>query len=81
MRRGFGQVVSFVALFVCLASAAAGQTTSSITGLVQDSAGGVIPGAAVVMTTPNGTKFETVTNSSGAFNVPALGQLSFRFNW
>jgi hypothetical protein len=73
MRRGFVQVVSFVALFTCLfASAAAGQTTSSITGVVQDSAGGVIPGAAVVVTSPNGTKFNTVTNSTGAFNVPAL---------
>ena len=73
MRRGLVQVVSFVALFTCLfASAAAGQTTSSITGVVQDSAGGVIPGAAVVVNSPNGTKFNTVTNSAGAFNVPAL---------
>jgi hypothetical protein len=73
MRRGLVQVASFVALFTCLfASAAAGQATSSITGVVQDSAGGVIPGAAVVVNSPNGTKFNTVTNSAGAFNVPAL---------
>jgi hypothetical protein len=74
MRRGVVLLVSFVALFICLVASAvaAGQATSSITGVVQDSAGGVIPGAAVVVTSPNGTKFNTVTNSAGAFNVPAL---------
>src|SRR5262245_22473029 len=67
----------YVALFAVVLSlvasvAYARQTTSPITGVVQDSAGGVIPGASVVVTSPNGTKFEAITNSTGAFNVPAL---------
>ena len=42
------------------------QATSTITGVVKDSAGGVIPGASVVVTSnATGTKFETVTNSIG----------------
>src|SRR5687767_5768985 len=49
------------------------QGSSSISGLVVDSAGGAIPGAAVVVASDTtGTKFEAVTNGSGAFNVPAL---------
>jgi hypothetical protein len=52
---------------------AQGGATSSISGVVNDSAGGVIPGASVVVTSnATGTKFEAVTNSTGAFNVPAL---------
>jgi len=50
-----------------------GGATSSISGVVKDSAGGVIPGASVVVTSnATGTKFDAVTNSTGAFNVPAL---------
>jgi Carboxypeptidase regulatory-like domain/TonB dependent receptor-like, beta-barrel len=46
---------------------------SSITGVVKDSEGGVIPGATVTVTSnATGTKFETVTNTTGSFNVPAL---------
>jgi hypothetical protein len=73
MVRGVKQVSMFV-LFVCLlaGTASARQTTSSITGVVLDPAGGVIPGAMVVVNLPNGTKFETITNSTGSFNVPAL---------
>jgi hypothetical protein len=52
---------------------AQGGATSSITGVVTDSAGGVIPGATVVVTSnATGTKFEAVTNSSGAYAVPAI---------
>ncbi|HYN08850.1 MAG TPA: carboxypeptidase-like regulatory domain-containing protein [Vicinamibacterales bacterium] len=40
---------------------------------MQDSAGGVIPGASVVVkSNATGTTFEAMTNSSGAFNVPSL---------
>ena len=57
-----------------LASTAWGQgATSSINGIVQDTGGGIIPGATVVVTsTATGTKYETVTNTAGTFNVPAL---------
>jgi hypothetical protein len=50
-----------------------GGATSAITGVVADSAGGVMPGANVVVTSnATGTKFEAVTNATGAFSVPAL---------
>lgn len=44
--------------------------TSSISGTVIDSAGGAIPGAAVVVKNESGVSFETVTNGEGLFNVP-----------
>ena len=48
-------------------------TSSSISGVVLDTAGGAIPGASVVVASDaTGTKFEAVTNGSGAFSVPAL---------
>jgi hypothetical protein len=64
------------AAVVCLtptATLAQGSTTSSITGVVMDTAKGVIPGATVVVTSSStGTKFDALTNTSGAFAVPAL---------
>jgi len=63
---------------VILAAAAAsvlaqGASSSSISGLVLDTAGGSIPGASVVVASDaTGTRFEALTNGSGAFNVPAL---------
>jgi hypothetical protein len=61
---------------VALAATAApafAQGASSIAGVVVDTAGGAIPGANVVVASDStGTKFEAVTNGSGAFNVPAL---------
>ena len=52
---------------------AQGGATSSITGVVKDTAGGVIPGASVVVSSNStGTKFEAVTNTSGTYSVPAL---------
>jgi hypothetical protein len=48
-------------------------TSSSISGVVIDTAGGAIPGASVVVTSDaTGTKFETVTSGEGAFTVPSL---------
>jgi hypothetical protein len=57
---------------------AQGTTTSSITGSVTDSAGGVVPGATVVITTDMGTTFNVVTNAAGAFTVPALQPGTYR---
>jgi hypothetical protein len=52
---------------------AQGAATSSITGVVSDAGGGVLPGATVVATSnATGTKFEAVSNASGAYAVPAL---------
>ena len=44
---------------------AQGGATSSISGVVTDAGGGVLPGATVVVTSnATGTKFEAVTNST-----------------
>src|SRR5688572_7917514 len=61
---------------ICLASGVAfaqGSTTSSISGTVVDSAGGVIPGANVVVkNNATGTTTNAVTSAAGTFNIPAL---------
>lgn len=64
-----------IALFFVDSSSvsAQGGATSSITGVVLDTGGGVLPGATVVATSnATGTKFEAVSNASGAYTVPAL---------
>src|SRR5687768_8065932 len=62
-----------VALSAPSLSFAQGATTSTLTGTVIDAAGGVIPGATVtVKSIEMGTTYEAVSNSSGAFSVPAL---------
>src|SRR5829696_8403104 len=65
-----------VALVVCVSSVSAfaqGSGTTSLSGVVTDSGGGVIPGATVVVkNTATGVTFEAITTSAGSFNVPAL---------
>ena len=69
---------SFVLAVWLLASAASGalaqgSATSSITGVVTDVSGGVIPGASIVVKSETtGVEFTAVSNSNGAFTVPAL---------
>ncbi len=65
---------TFVALSVFATPVfAQGGATSSISGTVVDSGGGVIPGATVVVkNNASGTSFNAVTNTAGAFSVPAL---------
>ncbi len=49
------------------------QATTTLSGVVKDSAGGVIPGATVVIKdNSTGTSLETVTNSAGVYSIPAL---------
>jgi hypothetical protein len=66
------------ALFVCAlllasnTSAFAQTATASISGTVIDSAGGAIPGAAVVVKNESGVSFEAVTNGEGLFNVAGV---------
>jgi hypothetical protein len=63
----------FAALMILASGQAFAQgATASISGTVTDSAGGVIPGAAVVVTDAGGTTFEAVTNAQGIFNVAAV---------
>ena len=59
--------------FWCVTADAQGTATSSISGTAVDSAGGVIPGASVVVTNKaTGTKFSAVTSGAGTFTVPSL---------
>src|SRR5690606_16893993 len=51
--------------------------TASISGTVVDSAGGVVPGATVVVKNTAGTTFETVSNTEGIFSVPAVAAGSY----
>jgi hypothetical protein len=79
--QGGGALISRSLFRVCLglaliASAAAPVfaqgANASITGTVLDSAGGAIPGAAVVVKGESGISFEAVSNSEGLFNVPGV---------
>ena len=75
MKHGVTRVLVFFALLLPLALPAYGQggASSAVTGVVHDTAGGVIPGATVIVKSgTTGSTFETVTNSSGAFNVPSI---------
>src|SRR5829696_3402352 len=57
----------------CTATAAFAQgANSSISGSVADSAGGAIPGAAVVVKNESGVSFEAVSNGDGLFNLPGI---------
>src|SRR5689334_13926513 len=66
----------FLAFSIAFSSSSAlaqGGATSSITGVVSDAGGGVLPGATVVVTSnATGSKFEAVANNTGAYTVPAL---------
>jgi hypothetical protein len=73
------KVVRLLGALACVVAAsgpAAAQgsgTTSSLSGRVVDSGGGVVPGATVVvMNAATGTSFDTVTGSTGSYSVPAL---------
>lgn len=57
-------------LGVAVAASAQTVTTGSLAGVVADAQKGVLPGATVVAThTPTGTKYETVTDADGRFNI------------
>src|SRR6266516_7157324 len=69
-----------MAVLVCVAFAPAinpayaqGVTTASMTGLVRDAQGAVIPGAAVAaIHEPSGTRYETITQGDGRFFIPGM---------
>jgi hypothetical protein len=57
----------------CSSVLAQGGATSSISGVVSDSSGAVLPGVTVIVTSnATGTKFEAATSRTGAYTVPAL---------
>jgi hypothetical protein len=60
-------------LCMTAASCLAQVSTATITGVVQDSAGALVPGAQVVVTqTQTNSTAQTVTDASGVFSLPAL---------
>ncbi|MFB3853912.1 MAG: TonB-dependent receptor domain-containing protein [Vicinamibacterales bacterium] len=66
-------------VLVALAMVAAGasdvgaQGTASISGVIRDSGGGVVPGVTVIVKEDNsGTTFEVITGADGSYTVPAL---------
>lgn len=69
--RAFGTL--FLALVLSVSAFAQGSSTASISGVVVDRDGGVIPGATIVVTnTKTGETFNAVSTGAGTFSVPAL---------
>ena len=75
MNQGWLRLVTAVVFVAATASTALGQasSTASISGVVVDADGGVIPGADVIVkNTKTGETFTTVSSDRGVFAVPAL---------
>lgn len=75
MVRGCVRVAAAVlfALVTAVGAFAQGSSTASISGVVVDSSGGVIPGADVVVKNDRtGEAFSTLSSGHGVFSVPAL---------
>ena len=77
MRPAFRLVLVISALVFsvrpALVYAQGGSSRTSLSGVVADKTGGVIPGAVVdVKNNATGVSTQTITNSTGLFNVPAL---------
>jgi len=76
MQPGLRRLLGYVC--VCMLAAApafaqGGLGTSSLSGIVTDSSGAVIPGATVaVRNNATNQEFEAISNEQGAFSVPAL---------
>ncbi len=65
-------LASFV-LMTVISATAQGVTTASMTGVVKDSKGEVVPGANVIAThMPSGTTYGASTRSDGYYNFPAM---------
>jgi hypothetical protein len=74
MKSFLSAATSVILMVAAVPSASAqGVTTGAIVGVVLDSQGAVIPGAAVVaLHQPSGTSYEGVTQPNGRFVLPAL---------
>ena len=74
----FGLALLLVVATLLSASAYAQGTRSTLSGVVSDSGGGVLPGVTVVVTSEQtGTKQTAVTNERGIYSVPALDPGSY----
>ena len=64
---------ALLCLFVILSSAAFAQTTSTITGVIQDQAGAVVPGVKLVATQiETGLRRTTISDSTGRYTFPEM---------
>lgn len=73
MGRGVFRVLGAITLALAVGTSAFAQATTSLSGVVKDSTGGVLPGATVVVKeNSTGATFEAVTSTTGAYRVPAL---------
>ena len=65
---------AFLALAISAGPAAAqGVTTASVTGVVKDAQGGIVPGATVLAVhEPSGSTYEAVTQPDGRFFIPGM---------
>jgi hypothetical protein len=75
MTKGWVRVLgtALLALLAATGAFAQGSSTGSISGVVVDRDGGVIPGATILVANTNtGETFNTVSSGSGTFSVPSL---------
>jgi hypothetical protein len=76
MKRSMSRLLVLAMTVVCVqvhSVYAQGSGSTSLSGVVTDTGGGVIPGATVVVKNDaTGVTYETVSSSTGAFSVPAL---------
>jgi len=76
--RGFrpasaGLVLFFTLLLLCPLPGLAQETTGSVSGVVQDTSGAVIPGATVTVTNlDNKSERQTISNGLGEFAIPGV---------
>jgi hypothetical protein len=72
-RTGLFGAVALCVLFANAPASAQGTATASLSGVVVDADGGIIPGATAVVTSKaTGTRFTATSNASGTFTVPSL---------
>lgn len=77
-RKAFGLFTVVVAMLSASGTLLLAQSTASITGVVKDSAGGVVPGVSlVVKNDASGAAQDGVTDADGRYQVTALGAGSY----
>src|SRR5262249_11371383 len=73
MQRSLARLILTLACAMCATLSFAQGVSSTLSGLVTDSGGGILPGVTVVVkNNSTGVSQNTVTNSSGVFLVPAI---------
>ncbi len=72
MRKFIRALTSFTAIFVVAFAVQAQITTGSISGVVTDSSGAVVPGAAVTVKSAAGQEYTATTNGDGYYSIPGV---------